>query len=424
MTSLQCYARGSALSLMAAAGLASAGLPPGLSGAWYNPGQSGHGLSIDIVSRESAIVSWSAMDMDGRPFNLYIEARIEGEGLSGRALAPRGLRFGEWNRADLRVPDWGEIRIDFTDCEHATLSWTANGDAGVGFPDGSMPLRRLTQLAGIRCDFGEASDPPLPVGTLALSVPLVSDRIPPIDDRFTYAAIDPEGRLWATQSWRRLPSEPPKFPIQGSIGSITDAWPKVIVGTPVAAGGGALELDVRTLQPPSYDGSNLGAGLATGSIEVTTGGGVSGRAFPVSPQTVDFREVSFTSDVGDLAYPGALADVDRTLDFAGRYLVTLSTQFFDFPGAIVVDAQGVICLQRHVLWLEEPCLLSGQLQLAFTGAAFFDFTLERPELSGAGETYAGRGWLQSSALDPSRIELVLVGIGSVNGAVGLAGVRE
>jgi hypothetical protein len=414
--------RGFATCALLAAGPAIAGLPPGISGAWYNPEQSGHGLSIDVISRDTAIVSWAAMDLDGNPFNLYIQARIDGESLAGRALAPRGLRFGEWDRADLQVPDWGEVRIDFSDCNRATLSWTPDGTAGAGFPAGSMPLRRLTQLAGVRCDFGRASDPPLPVGTLALKVRRPHESFLFQYDRTTYAAIDPEGRLWSTESWQALPGEPPKFPIRESVGSVSDPWPKVIVGAPVAEGGGSIALDVRRLTAGwLIPGARRDA---TGSIVPGPAGTLHGEAFPT--RAADFHSISFTSAEVLGNYPAALVPVDRTLDFAGHYHVTLSTQFFDFTGAIVVDAQGGICVQRNRFRPRDPCFQEGQLQLAFTGAPFFDFTLREPSAVAGGPTltYSGRGWLQSSSQDPLREVLVLVGRGDGDLAIGLAGQRE
>ena len=141
-----------ALSLSSPA-LASAALPAGLSGSWYNPAQSGTGFSIQMLSETNALVFWYATDPDGNPFNLYMEARVENESLVGRALAPRGLRFGEWDRADLQAPHWGEVRIDFADCDSALLSWTPNGPAGAAFSPGSAPLQRLTRIEGNRCEF-------------------------------------------------------------------------------------------------------------------------------------------------------------------------------------------------------------------------------------------------------------------------------
>lgn len=138
---------------LATPALAAASLPSGLSGSWYNPAQSGTGFSIQMLSGTNALVFWYSTDPQGNPFNLYIETQVEDGSLVGRALAPRGLRFGEWDRADLRVPYWGEVRIEFVDCLTAQVHWLPDGEAGAGFPPGNMPLRRLTRIDGSACDF-------------------------------------------------------------------------------------------------------------------------------------------------------------------------------------------------------------------------------------------------------------------------------
>lgn len=143
---------------LAVPALTSAALPVGLSGSWYNPTQSGTGFSIQMLSPSNALVFWYSTDPAGNPFNLYIETRVEDGSLVGRALAPRGLRFGEWNRADLRTPAWGDVRIDFIDCDNASVRWTPNGEAGAGFAPGNMPLRRLTRIEGNRCEFSTEAE--------------------------------------------------------------------------------------------------------------------------------------------------------------------------------------------------------------------------------------------------------------------------
>lgn len=143
---------------LASPALASAALPTGLSGSWYSPTHSGTGFSIQMLSDDGALVFWYSTDPDGNPFNVYIEARVEGRSLVGRGLAPSGLRFGEWDRADLRVPAWGDVRIHFNDCDSAHLSWVPNGVAGTGFAPGSAPLRRLTRIDGLDCEFPASED--------------------------------------------------------------------------------------------------------------------------------------------------------------------------------------------------------------------------------------------------------------------------
>lgn len=149
-----------AASLLAVPALASAALPAGLSGSWYSPTHSGTGFSVQMLSDTRALVFWYSTDPHGHPFNVYVEATVDGRSLVGRGLAPRGLRFGEWHRDDLRVPAWGDVRIHFNDCDNAHVSWTPNSEAGAGFAPGSAPLRRLTHIEGNACAFPANDDVP------------------------------------------------------------------------------------------------------------------------------------------------------------------------------------------------------------------------------------------------------------------------
>jgi hypothetical protein len=411
--------RGAGLGLLlfvATLGTASATLPPGISGAWYNPAQPGHGLSIDVLSRRRALVYWSAMDLDGQPFNLYVDARIEDQRLVGRALAPRGLRFGEWDRADLEVPEWGELRIDFAGCDDAMLSWTPDGEAGAGFPAGSMALHRLTSLAGVRCDFGRPSTPPVPVALPAVGILRVGDfPIWLLGNEHTYSAIDPEGRFWSVETWGDSGSTGlPVLPHRSFVTSPRDI-PQVIVGEPVAVGGGALRLDVRRLSD-SLVQYPMRSTLATGTLTVADGF-VHGSATPVQPW--DVSAIVFSSQY---PYAAFVSDVDRTIDFAGRYGLMLSSQFLDYHARIDVDTDGSICV-RLSQNEASPCEFSGRLQLAFTGAPFFDFTLTR-SWPDPDERYRGRGWLQRRSYASDVVSIVFVGHGAGQRALGLVGRRR
>ena len=61
-----------------------------------------------------------------------------------------------------------------------------------------------------------------------------------------------------------------------------------------------------------------------------------------------------------------------------------------------------------------------------TQERMLDFTLREPSAveGGPAFSYSGRGWLQASSQDPQREELVLVGRGEGDLAIGLAGRRE
>lgn len=147
-------------SILLAAGLALASLchaqsffplPPGISGAWYNPAQPGHGLTVEILSPRSALVFWHVFDPDGNPVHLYIEGDVVGSEIRGRAYLGRGMRFGSFDPAEHSLQHWGSVRLRFDDCNAAHLRWLPTGPAGAGFIAGDMALSRLTAIAGLAC---------------------------------------------------------------------------------------------------------------------------------------------------------------------------------------------------------------------------------------------------------------------------------
>ncbi len=132
--------------------LASAQLPPGISGAWYNPQQSGHGLSIEILDDKRALAFWYVYDPQGNPVHLYLDGRIEGRRIEATAYAPRGMRFGSFRREDLELPVWGEVALDFSSCDKALLQWDSDRPE---YGSGSSEVQRLTRISGLDCEFSD-----------------------------------------------------------------------------------------------------------------------------------------------------------------------------------------------------------------------------------------------------------------------------
>lgn len=155
---------------------AHAALPEGLSGAWYNPAQEGHVLSIALVDDgQRAVVIWHVFDPAGQPLTLYIDGRVRGREIVGPAYAPRGMRFGEFDPAAVDVPEWGEVVLRFDDCRNATLGWDARAE---GYADGSMAIEPLARIDSLPCSLPpEAGVKPGLYGASAI--------------------VDREGRLWA-----------------------------------------------------------------------------------------------------------------------------------------------------------------------------------------------------------------------------------
>lgn len=126
---------------------------PEYSGAWYNPAQSGHGFSIEVISAERSLVFWYAYDPFGNPIFLYGEATNVGNRLQVKVYYLQGMVWGEFDPETNELLDWGTLTITFHDCTHATLRYdsTLEYESGEAFGSGEMPLVRLASMEGYRC---------------------------------------------------------------------------------------------------------------------------------------------------------------------------------------------------------------------------------------------------------------------------------
>lgn len=153
--------------------LAHADIRPEHSGAWYNPDQAGHGLSIQVLDDERSIAFWFAYTLDGAPMFLVIDGVNDGHTVTGPAYYQEGMIWRQFDPATLKSEVWGEISIEFLGCNSAVLTWSSSA---VGYGDGQIELERLTYLAGLKCDdvaaeltgewqvgFREPDDGPYPV---------------------------------------------------------------------------------------------------------------------------------------------------------------------------------------------------------------------------------------------------------------------
>jgi hypothetical protein len=135
------------------------GLRGDISGSWYNPAQSGHGLMIELFAPGKAALTWFTFDPNGTPMWLVGVADIGADGGSLKATVSRvsGGRFPpQFDPTAVQTTPWGVLEVDFTGCADGTLSWTPTAS---GFTAGTMPLRQLTGIDGLRCnqseEFGE-----------------------------------------------------------------------------------------------------------------------------------------------------------------------------------------------------------------------------------------------------------------------------
>lgn len=121
-----------------------------ITGSWYNPGQSGHGLALERLPNGRVALSWYTYRRDGSPFWLIGSGRQHGPQLVVQALEASGGRPPQhWDESQISALPWGELRVAFADCNNATLHWISDDP---DFGEGSLALQRLTRIDGLRCN--------------------------------------------------------------------------------------------------------------------------------------------------------------------------------------------------------------------------------------------------------------------------------
>ncbi len=373
---------------------AQAALPAGIGGAWFNPDQSGHGLTVEVLAPDRALVFWFVYDRHGNPMHLYMDGRIEGRRFEATALAPRGLRFPGFDRDAFAMPAWGEVSIDFVDCDRAVLRWDALAPE---FGSGSTDLRRLTARYGSECVL--QSTPAGPQGLVSARVErigsggIVAAAAPAI------GAVDPQGRLWAIEqgSW------PDQSPMLGAVGPA----PCVALGSVEALETGEARARLREL-PNAWSGPRL--------PHACDGGTWQGVA-SVEAGAVALRNSSSAEHRLWRFEPRAEAQLVVPLDLpavAGAYEVGLRWQFGELRVPMQVEADGSVCvdLRQGIGEATQPCGLRGRIWAADAQGGFIDFELAADNEPHSAP-YRGRGWMERRAEGD---RLLLVGD---NGARGI-----
>jgi hypothetical protein len=123
---------------------------PGITGAWYDPAQSGHGLFIEVLPGSRFYASWFAFDPTGSQ-----QAWFTGVGTYSGSTAsitavelPTGGRWiPNFDPNQIVRNAWGTLTFTFTDCNHGMVAF----DSVIGYGAGSMNLTRLTQPVGLNC---------------------------------------------------------------------------------------------------------------------------------------------------------------------------------------------------------------------------------------------------------------------------------
>lgn len=133
-----------------------------MSGNWYNPSQSGHGFELEFTSQASdtpdqntIVAYWYAYTPNGAGQN-WIYAQGSYNTASNTVTLPALLLGGtkfpypmtNFNSNAIQQTPWGTLTFTFSDCNNGTASWNSSIS---GYGSGSMPIARLTSVAGTSC---------------------------------------------------------------------------------------------------------------------------------------------------------------------------------------------------------------------------------------------------------------------------------
>lgn len=125
---------------------------PYLSGSWYNPSQSGHGFSVEVLPDDQTLIYWYVYHPDGTPTFIVAIGNNTGSTVRADAYYNTGMIFGEFDPADRVQTPWGTLTMTFHSCSSATLQYSSTlSYDGVPWGSGSIPLTRLASIDNMQC---------------------------------------------------------------------------------------------------------------------------------------------------------------------------------------------------------------------------------------------------------------------------------
>ncbi len=124
-----------------------------MSGNWFDPAQSGQGFQIEFTSQaNTAVAIWFTFAPDGSGQRwIYAQGSYDNtkNTVTLSAVLPTGAKFPpNFQSSDVTNTPWGTITFTFTSCSAGTASWNSTLP---GYGSGSLPISRLTRIAGTTC---------------------------------------------------------------------------------------------------------------------------------------------------------------------------------------------------------------------------------------------------------------------------------
>ncbi len=121
------------------------------SGLWYNPAQSGHGLSLEVLAGQRMVVYWYTYDKEGKQMWLAGTGTYQDNIATLDVLHTDNALFPPlFSPDDVVNTHWGTFEIEFTGCHDMIFRWSL--EPGIDFDPGEMTMTRLTEIPGLSCE--------------------------------------------------------------------------------------------------------------------------------------------------------------------------------------------------------------------------------------------------------------------------------
>ncbi len=122
-------------------------------GAWYDPNQSGHGLFLEVLEGNRLLAYWFTFDQYGQQFWFGGVGDIQNDlAILNVDSGLGGAWIPNFNPSTFRLIPWGTLMLQFSDCNHGRVDFTANASNEEAFGFGHMDLTRITMPAGLGCE--------------------------------------------------------------------------------------------------------------------------------------------------------------------------------------------------------------------------------------------------------------------------------
>ncbi|MBK9657630.1 MAG: FG-GAP repeat protein, partial [Rhodanobacteraceae bacterium] len=119
-----------------------------ITGIWYDPAQSGHGIFIEVLAGQQILAWWFTFDAQGKQAWFGGLGSYSGNRALINVTQTRGGRFiPNFNAANISNPSWGTLTFTFTGCNSGRVEF----ESDLGFGAGTMALTRLSQPLGLAC---------------------------------------------------------------------------------------------------------------------------------------------------------------------------------------------------------------------------------------------------------------------------------